>query len=104
MDSSNDPTTDFDFSIQSLGPRKLASPYKARRYVSDDERVLHDTSWLTGAEGERFQLPRSPGCAFEVAGPRNKTYFDPINTRCAGLIRPIASRAERRLPIYLSAQ
>ncbi|MFH1418516.1 MAG: ATP-dependent 6-phosphofructokinase [Planctomycetota bacterium] len=85
MSSNNGNERRRDFSILSLGPRKVVSPYKASHYVDDGERVLHETRWCPASEarppwesnGESGDLP-----AFEVAGPREKIYFDPTKTRC----------------------
>ena len=69
-----------DFSVKSLGPRRVASPYQSSRYVSDDERTLHSTR----VSGDELLCSGSgvapPG--FELAGPRENIYFDPTKTRC----------------------
>ncbi len=70
-----------DFSIKSLGPRKVASPYKASRYVSDDETVLYDTSRRIGSDDQPPDS-RNSAVAFQLAGPRDKIYFDSSKTRC----------------------
>jgi 6-phosphofructokinase 1 len=71
----------LDFTIQHLGPRKIASPYKAFRYISDGQRTLYYT--LTGPPGEPpAQNPAEASYGFELAGPREKIYFDPSKTRC----------------------
>lgn len=66
-----------DLSIESLGPAKFDSPLKstARHTVSDDEKVLV-YSHIDKIE----QLGSNP--AFELAGPREKLYFDPSKLNC----------------------
>ena len=71
----------FDFAIQQLGPRRVASPYKVRRYVSDDERTLYDTSMRPLSEADVLN-GRSAKLGFELAGPREQIYFDATKTRC----------------------
>ena len=65
-----------DMTIQQLGPRKIRSRYKARRYVSDAEHTLYETNM--GRNGNAEEIP----LGFELAGPRETTFFDPVNTRC----------------------
>jgi 6-phosphofructokinase 1 len=49
--------------------------------VSDDERTLYDTSVFAG--GAREGGDAQPGMlGFELAGPRERIYFDPTKTRC----------------------
>ncbi len=74
----------LDFSVRCVGPRKVQSPYKAARYVSDEERTLYQTI---------IDPSRQLGCrcdadaplSFELAGPREHIYFDPAKMRC-GLV------------------
>lgn len=69
------------FPVQALGPRRVASPYTASRYVSDEERTLYDTTVQSSCAS-----PQGSGTGaslgFELAGPREKIYFDPTKTRC----------------------
>ena len=68
------------FSVQSLGPRKVVSPYQSSRYVSDDDRTLYSTR-VSG--GTQHGAGDNGGPAtFELAGPREHIYFDPTKTRC----------------------
>lgn len=71
-----------DFSIQSLGPCKVTSPYKVSRYVSDEERVLHNTRRHFGSEATTPAPQEDRAHSFALAGPREKIYFDPSKTRC----------------------
>ena len=71
----------YDFSIQELGPRKVASPHNTCQYVSDEERTLYKTTTrLTDKSDDHRNFQES--CHFELAGPREKIYFDPTKTRC----------------------
>ncbi|MCP4594547.1 MAG: ATP-dependent 6-phosphofructokinase [bacterium] len=75
---SNSPSSNADrFSVEHVGPRGVTSPYRTTRYVSDDERILYDTSVAAQGAPEGG----SP-CSFELAGPRERIYFDPSKTRC----------------------
>ncbi len=76
-----EPNDAYDFSIQSLGPRKVTSPYKVCRYVSDEERTWHDTIVPT-ASAPDGPNGRDPSGGFELAGPREMIYFDPSKVRC----------------------
>lgn len=79
--SSTDSREQCDFSVQGLGPQKVTSPYKARRYVSDEQRTLYDTALRSAGEsGPQDQSDSAIG--FELAGPRQRIYFDPTKTRC----------------------
>ncbi len=82
MSLTPDPDSSRDFSIESIGPRKVTSPYQASCYVTDDEMVLHDTSWRINSEEEHPRNLLDSSSAFELAGPRDKIYFDPSKTRC----------------------
>ncbi len=72
-------TDPLDFTIPELGPRRVASPSRVLRFVSDDERTLYDTG-VRPADG--IPDPGRPAPAFELGGPRAKIYFDPTKTRC----------------------
>lgn len=76
-----EPEAGQDFRVQELGPRKVASPYKASRYVADQERTLHDTSVRSFRQPEPGD-DHDRSLAFELAGPREKIYFDSTKTRC----------------------
>lgn len=96
-----------DFRISELGPRRVPSPYRTQRYVSDLARtLLHHT--VSGEDKGSTVGPALEGCAegraagdfgdgieacsaasagvdgigFELAGPRELVYFDPSKTRC----------------------
>jgi 6-phosphofructokinase 1 len=77
----------LDTTIPSLGSAKIASPVKRQHqglqgtsFVSDDDRVAVDLSIsnLKQLIEEGIAPP-----AVELAGPREKIYFDPSKVRCA---------------------
>jgi len=78
--ATTDPKENRDFSIGQLGARRISSSREVRRWVSDDHRTLHNTEFSSGHESDA--VSGSPQCGFELAGPREQIYFDPINTRC----------------------
>lgn len=74
-------STPLDLSIRNLGPRKVPSPASAGRYVSDDDKTLHNTR-MNSAENASREDGGGAGVGFEIAGPRENIYFDPTKTRC----------------------
>ncbi len=74
-----------DVAIETLGPARLASPVAthlgaaAVHYVGAADRVLLDDSLsaLRAARGALEDLP-----SFELAGPRDRIFFDPRTLRC----------------------
>ncbi|KYF88210.1 diphosphate--fructose-6-phosphate 1-phosphotransferase [Sorangium cellulosum] len=79
--------TSADLAIKDLGPCRYPSPVaeklgeKATVYVGEADKVLFDdrlSTVLAGASG-----PRPP--AFELAGPRNRVFWDPREMR-AGIV------------------
>ncbi len=70
-----------DFTVQNLGSPTVPSPYKASRYVSDEERTLYQTTVLSSEENNQRHETTAP-LGFELAGPRKHIYFDPTKTRC----------------------
>jgi 6-phosphofructokinase 1 len=69
----------LDFSIANLGPCTISSPLRDFPFVTDEERVLyHNELADIKAFLEAGQVPP----AFEMAGPREKIYFDPAKLRC----------------------
>lgn len=74
-------------SIPALGEAKIPTPVqrlekgvRSRDFVSDTARVLIDVN-LTNVS-KMFQEGKEPA-SFEMAGPREKIYFDPSKLRCA---------------------
>ena len=72
------PSDDARFTIPTLGDARVASPH-ATSYVADDERLLHDAT-LAGVR--RHLDAGAPPPAFELAGPRERIFFEPSRLRC----------------------
>ena len=81
MLSTTDAQEPRDFTVQTLGPARIVSPYKSPRYVSDDERVLHCTT-VQGALQPAAPDADALSSGFQLAGPREAIYFDSTKTRC----------------------
>ncbi|MEF3168300.1 MAG: ATP-dependent 6-phosphofructokinase [Deltaproteobacteria bacterium] len=78
-----DPAEDIDTYIPSLGQATIPSPLLKRDYpsfVCDEDRVLVRIS--TSAFSEYCRTGNVPP-SFELAGPRERIYFDPSKLRCA---------------------
>lgn len=79
---------DFKTDILTLGEPKITSPLKRRlkpgepekRFVSDDSRIVVDVR-LDRLESNRKK--RRKILSFDLAGPREKIYFDPSKLKCA---------------------
>lgn len=70
----------MEFKIRSLGKSTILSKLKVARFVSDDEFVMLDSSLKSCVETcGRGETPK----AFEKAGPRERLFFDPNNSRAA---------------------
>lgn len=75
--------------IENLGPCKYPSPltklhFSDELFKTDDDRVLKDISFAAAqhaAEAEKLD----PVYSFEMAGPREKIYFNPAKTK-AGIV------------------
>ncbi|HOO40014.1 MAG TPA: ATP-dependent 6-phosphofructokinase [Syntrophales bacterium] len=70
----------LNFSIESLGERTIPSPVLTSQFTPDDKRVLfniglHNYNAFTTADGRPLSL--------EVAGPREKIFFDPVTAKAA---------------------
>ncbi len=75
------PNDSYGFQVEDLGSRTVSSPYKAHRFVRDDERTVHETA--ISSQGDRADRGTSSlRSSFELAGPREKIYFDPTKIRC----------------------
>ncbi len=66
--------------IDSLGTPKIESPLRSGHFVDDDERVRYDVS-LSGVH--MGGLVADTPIAFEKAGARKRTFFDPSKLKCA---------------------
>ena len=77
----------LDFTIETLGQCKIASPVplsklkddKQADFVSDDQYVLYNI----GGGGVLPDEPRFEEQVLELAGPRQNIYFDPTKTHAA---------------------
>ena len=78
----------FDFSIPTLGPCKIPSPIHLSRekgdfisdYVLDSQRVAYQID-VDLSQSSPSQSPN----LLEVAGPRERVYFDPAKV-CAAIV------------------
>ena len=71
--------TDLNFEIAHLGPCRIPSPMNGVRFVNDDTRVSYESHLgsILGCLDEGRALP-----GMELAGPREKIYFDPSKLKC----------------------
>ena len=70
----------FNFNIEGLGECTIPSPVLTSKFTPDNKRVLfniglHNYNAFMTADGQPLSL--------EVAGPREKVYFDPVTTKAA---------------------
>jgi len=70
----------YDFNIENLGEPTIPSPISVSYFISDKKRILFN-NYLENYNELKIEngLPLS----IEVAGPRNKIYFDPAQTKAA---------------------
>ncbi len=73
----NEPNVDF--SVKKLGECRFSSPIENRQFVRDDDVLLYHSSLkdLKPYLDARLEPP-----AMELAGPREKIFFDPKELRC----------------------
>jgi 6-phosphofructokinase 1 len=70
---------DLDLEVSRLGECRISSPMSGIHFVDDDEHVLYHSNLR---EIEAIQAAgKRPPC-FEMAGPKEKIYFDPLQLRC----------------------
>jgi 6-phosphofructokinase 1 len=72
-------TRHLDFSISQLGECHFPSPLTSVRFIRDNERVLYHSQLdaLKASLAEHIDPP-----SMEVAGPREKLFFDPAQLAC----------------------
>jgi 6-phosphofructokinase 1 len=70
---------DLDFSIRRLGECRVPSPLSGLRFTGDDEHVLHHSRL---EEIRDWIARRADPPAMEVAGPRERIFFDPARIAC----------------------
>ncbi|MGE5238125.1 MAG: ATP-dependent 6-phosphofructokinase [Chloroflexota bacterium] len=71
--------TALDFSITRLGECLFPSPMTGVRFTRDDERILYDSRLEDVA---RFTSEGKEPPSMELAGPREKIFFDPSGLAC----------------------
>ena len=70
----------YDFTVSNLGERKIQSDVSVSYYTPDDKRILFNT-YLKHFD-EHKSKDGTP-LSLEVAGPREKIFFDPSKTKAA---------------------
>jgi len=75
--------TKLDFTIDTLGPARYASPMAAMRFMAPGEEVLYHGS-LAALQPYLEAGTRPP--AFELAGPRRELFFQPGTDLRAGIV------------------
>ena len=70
---------DLNFEVQRLGECRIASPMSGVPFVDEQDHVLYHTN--PNLVEPFFKEGKRPP-AFELAGPRNKIYFDPSKLKC----------------------
>ena len=71
--------SDLDFTISRLGECRILSPMSGVQFVNEEAHVLYQGDLR---EIESYQKAgKRPPC-FEMAGPREKVYFDPSKLKC----------------------
>ncbi|MCG6533965.1 MAG: ATP-dependent 6-phosphofructokinase, partial [Syntrophales bacterium LBB04] len=70
----------YDFTIQTLGKPSLASPLRVSYFTNDEKRVLFN---IYTKSHEDYKASYGKPLSMEVAGPREKIYFDPAKSKAA---------------------
>jgi len=70
---------DLNFEVSRLGECGITSPMRGTRFVNDQEHVLYHSNL---GEIESFLQKGSQPSRFEMAGPRDKIFFDPSKLQC----------------------
>jgi 6-phosphofructokinase 1 len=70
---------ELDFTIERLGACRFPSPMRGGRFTHDGERILYHSRFEEIRE--HVDAGREPP-ALEVAGPRERIFFDPARTAC----------------------
>ena len=70
----------YDFTIQSLGECTIPSPVSVSYFTSNEKRILFNI-YLN--QYDRLKSSDGHPLSVEVAGPREKIYFDPSKTKAA---------------------
>ena len=72
-------SSDLDLNVPKLGECRIVSPMGSTDFVNDDELVLFDST-MREADAVLKKGKKLP--CFEMAGPREKIYFDPSKLKC----------------------
>jgi 6-phosphofructokinase 1 len=70
----------YDFTIQNLGKCTIASPVNVSYFTTDAKKILFN---IYLDRYDRLKSPDGTPLAVEVAGPREKIFFDPSKTKAA---------------------
>jgi len=70
---------DLDFTISRLGECRIPSPMSGVQFVNEEAHVLYQGDLR---EIESYQKAGKRPPSFEMAGPREKIYFDPSKLKC----------------------
>jgi 6-phosphofructokinase 1 len=70
---------DLDFSIPKLGECRIPSPMSTNQFVTDKDHVLYHQNL---EEIKQFLALGKEPPRFEMAGPREKLFFDPSKLKC----------------------
>ncbi len=68
-----------NFDIQKLGECRIPSPMSGMEFVKNDDRVIYHSK---PADIKESLVGGGDLPSFEMAGPRNKIYFDPSKLKC----------------------
>jgi 6-phosphofructokinase 1 len=74
-----------DYIIQNLGECKIKSPVIVNYFTSDDKRLLlkNYLDYSDSSKNKNFKDKGDIPLSVEVAGPRDKIFFDPSKTKAA---------------------
>lgn len=70
----------YDFNIKSLGERKIPSPHTPGYFTDDDKRILFN---IYKKDFDTLKDKNDHPLTVELAGPREKIYFDPSKVNAA---------------------
>ncbi len=71
--------SDLNFEVSRLGECRIPSPMSKAKFINESEHVLYHTNLR---EIESFLQKGMQPPYFEMAGPRNKIFFDPTQLKC----------------------
>jgi len=70
----------LNFNIENLGERTIPSPVLTHKFTPDSKRILFNTELETY---NTFTTNDGTPLSFELAGPRERIFFDPVTTKAA---------------------